>query len=96
MLVAVRQKSEMNRRNIRHHLAAKIQSNYGQPSVEALSKNNGLLIVDPGHNKGISGEAAHPWNTLNSLLTYHQIHACKSRSYIQRFAADEKAPFDGV
>ena len=47
-----------------------------QKMAEVLARNNGLLIVDLGNNKKISGEAAHPWNALNSVLDYHMIQAC--------------------
>ena len=44
--------------------------------AETLSANDGLLIVDLGHNGGLSGEAARPWNSLNTVLSYHQIQTC--------------------
>ena len=47
-----------------------------QKFAEILSANDGLLIVDLGNNGGLSDEAVRPWNSLNTVLTYHQIQAC--------------------
>ena len=44
--------------------------------AETLSANDGLLIVDLGHSGGLSGEAVRPWNSLNTVLPYHQIQTC--------------------
>ena len=47
-----------------------------QRFAEILSANDGLLIVDLGNNGGLSGEAMRPWNSLNTVLTYHQMQTC--------------------
>ena len=44
--------------------------------AEIIAESKGTLIVDLGHNSGFSGEAGHPWNALNAVLTYRQIHVC--------------------
>ena len=44
--------------------------------ANVISDTKGILVVDLGHNDGFSGEAGHPWNTLNTVLDYHQILAC--------------------
>ena len=47
-----------------------------QRFAEILSANDGLLIVDLGNNGGHSDEAMRPWNSLNTVLAYHQIQTC--------------------
>ena len=41
-----------------------------------LATNDGTLVVDLGHNDKFTDEAAHPWNSLSTVLTYHRIRVC--------------------